>query len=238
MRNTDPIIKLVDALSWKVNFKEQPLIIKESDLGMHIKIKQDLTECNNLNIDNDRKIPPIKQEPLLSQDDLITGQKNDIFINSIREKLLVMKQNEYFYKNGKAYILHSKVVHFVNSKNFVTILCPKSMSYQILEYLHNIKDHCSINRLIFYSNKLNLHITKKYETARNIVNSCYLCQITKPQNINSEKTAKFSLRPSLGPFQNIRADLMDFTTSSTDFRYLLTVLDTFSLFLETIFYNK
>ena len=231
LKNTDPRIQLVDLLSRNMDYKEKAVIIRESDLGFSIKIQHDLTK----NIEtNQIDLPALPIQPLFTLDEIKKSQLEDDFFKNIFENLNKLKVNESYFYHKKEYRLVNGLVHLVNTKNFLVTVIPDDISDKLLNFLHTTRDHCSIENLVYLVNKLNLHISSKYKKCNLAVSTCYFCQICKPKNDEST-TRKYNLRPSIGPYENVRIDLMDFSSASNDFRYVLTFLDTFSLFLEIKF---
>jgi len=235
--NTHELVRVCDGLSRNANFEKRPLQIRESELGLHIEIIHDLSknQVNQISEIQNSNLPVIPQNPLLSKEDLINGQKNDSEIQKIYQKLKSLKEGEYYFEKGKQYLLIHDLVCLINSKNLSEILIPEHMSYHVVQYLHHSKDHASMERLIFFINQLNINVKSKYRIANTVVSQCYLCQLSKPCIVAKDRIKSYSLRPSLEPFTSIRADLMDFTHAGEDFKYVLTLLDTFSLYLEIYF---
>ena len=236
LSNRDPLITLADALSRNPSFTEEAIVVKESDLGLgRIRIEHDLTnadtvQTNQLDTEPNFTPPPVKAPPLLSHEDLIQVQTDDNELNAIRVKCQSLQEGEYLFENNKQYIMNNELVHMINSKNFMVICIPKSAGYQIVEYIHHVKDHAKLQRMVLYMNKLNLDIKGKYKVATEVIRNCFLCQISSTANVDSKDEIR-SLRPSLRPFENCRIDLMDFQSAKSDFKYILTVLDLFSLYL-------
>ena len=233
--NKHELIKVVDGLSRSVAYEKKPLRIKESELGLNIEIEHDISQTGQLNnIDNVVELPIIPTEPLYSKEELIKAQKEDEEILSLRAKLEKMKTDETLVFNKHQYILKKDLVHKVNSKGIPEILIPEKDAYHIIQFIHHTKDHAAFDRLIYFINRLNIHVKAKYKTTRKVVQECFLCQLSKPSTEGKERIS-YSLRPSLEPFTSIRADLLDFTTAGQNFKYVLTLMDTFSLYLECYF---
>ena len=230
--NNDPKIMLVDILSRNMNFTEQPVIIRESDVGFNIIIENDLSGKNLES--NQIDLPAIPLPPLFTIDEIKKSQLGDTFYRKIFEHLEKIKSDESYFFNKKEYKLVKNLVHVVNTKNFLVTIIPDDIASKLLNFLHCSRDHCSIENLIFLVNKLNLHISSKYKQCNLAVSQCYFCQIVKPKNDESS-LRKYSLRPALAPYESVRIDLMDFSNASDDFRYVLTFMDSFSLFLDIKF---
>ena len=233
--NKHELIKVVDGLSRSVEYEKKPLRIKESELGLSIEVEHDLPRTGQTNnIDGKIQVPIIPTEPLYSREELIKAQKDDDDILSLRTKLEKMKANETLLFNKHEYIMKQDLVHKVNSKGIPEILIPEKDTYHIIKFIHHAKDHAAVDRLIFYINRLNIHIKAKYKMTHKVVQECFLCQLSKPSTEGKERIS-YSLRPSLEPFTSIRADLLDFSTAGQSFKYVLTLMDTFSLYLECYF---
>ena len=236
--NNHELVMVADGLSRNVNYEKEPLKIFESELGLNIQVIHDLPQkqINNISVNTtNTDLPIIPPDPLLTQEDLLNGQKRDPKISEIHQKLIRLSAGEDLFQNGKTYTILNNLVCIINSKHFSEILVPQNIAYQVVEYLHYIKDHASFDRLIFFINKINIHIPGKYKISQTVVAECYLCQLSKPKIESKNRIENYNLRPSLEPFSSIRADLMDFSHSEQDFNYILTLLDTFSLFLEIYF---
>ena len=229
VRNTNELIHLVDALSRKVAYSNEPLAVKETELGLgKIQIIHDL-EINATKME----LPPIQLPPLITKTDIVRAQDEDQELKKIKIELNKLEEGEFYEFKGVTFTLKNSIIHTVNKGNFLVIKIPDHIAYEVLSYIHNSKDHCSVQRLIFFVNKINFHFNSKYKMAKLVVDECYLCQITQPRN--KDEKCNYHLRPSLQPFKNVRIDLVDFGDNNNDFRYLLTVLDSFSLFLEVDF---
>ena len=211
------LVMVADGLSRNALYEKAPLTIRETDLGLNVRIIQDVSNALQVNSINTvtqeiepGSLPAIPQPPLISKDDILHAQHSNTAIAEIRQKLSGMKPDEYYYSKNKQYCIRNDLVCIINRKNFACILVPAAMGYNVVQFLHHTKDHAAVDRLIFFINKLNIHIDSKYKTAQNVVSECYLCQLSKPK-IEGKDAITYSLRPAVEPFQSIRADLLDFT---------------------------
>ena len=231
--NKHELIQVADGLSRSVEYEKKPLRIKESELGLSIQIEQDITnprEVNNAEIE----LPIIPTDPLYTREDLLRAQDEDEEINRMKEKLKNMNENEVMIQNRNEYILKNELVHRINPKGIPEILIPEKDTYHIIQFIHHTRDHAAVDRLVYYINRLNIHVKSKYKMVKKVVQECFLCQLSKPSNEGKDRI-KYSLRPAIEPFRSIRADLLDFTSANQDFKYILTMMDTFSLYLESYF---
>ena len=234
--NKSELISCVDGLSRNAKYITEPFKIYMDELNMKIEVLP-TRECNFVENEGEEfKIPPIPICPIVTRDMILREQNECSELKIFIEKLKLLKTGEKLILPTKVYFLCDELLCTENSKNFKMVVIQEKKAVTTLQYLHCSRDHVGVERLILFLNKLIFFVKNKYKLASEIVKNCYLCQLSKVDREPS-KINQLSLRPSVEPFMDIKIDLMDFRSANQTFKYVLTALDTFSLFLDCTLIN-
>ena len=229
LSNKHELVKVVDGLSRDPSFYKENVKIYESELG--IKNIEFVKDCNN--IERNVHFPT----PVINREKIIKAQKNDEKLTEIREKLEKMRENEILLIGQDEYKLKNDLLYRMNRHLIDCIIIPEELAYELVEFLHNFREHAGKERLILFINKLEIFITKKYKLVNAVLKNCLWCQYRRPEPPSESKLKEtFHLRPSLQPFSNLRCDLVDLTKigklNDSKVKYLLTFMCTFSRYMD------
>ena len=129
------------------------------------------------------------------------------------------------------YVLQNNAVYLRTDDGIDLLYIPESISYDILDYLHNKTLHQGVEKLkaAIFSSKI--FLKNRTSLTEQICRNCLFCQMANPNKYKRPPQVEFRIRPSFSPWKEVSINLIDISYGNQS-TFFLSFLDKFSHFLD------